>query len=218
MTTRPGEEVSLAYGTNPEVFYLCLGNLQKCFEAMRVLLIALAALFLFNCGGPEPRRPVKVSSGSFFKESVERNKALVALEEQAIRDIIATDTLQEYLSNPNGFWYYFETKNDTANYSPKTNDQILFSYNLMTLTGDTIYSAKDIGPTSYVVDKEQLFPGLQNAIKLLKINEKATFLFPSLQAYGYHGDGNLIGPKTPLRSSVELHTIIINLDSLNLKP
>ncbi|RDY61065.1 gliding motility-associated peptidyl-prolyl isomerase GldI [Flagellimonas nanhaiensis] len=185
---------------------------------MRVLLMIIAGLLFFNCGGPEPRRPIKVRSGSFFKESVERNKALVALEEQSIRNIIAKDTLQEYVSNPNGFWYYFETKNDTATYFPKTNDQVLFSYNLMTLAGDTIYSAKDIGPTSYVVDKEQLFPGLQNAVKLLKINEKATFLFPSLQAYGYHGDGNLIAPKTPLSSSVELHTIIINKDSLNLKP
>lgn len=184
---------------------------------MRAILIIMVML-LISCGGPEPRRPVKVKSGSFFKESVERNRALLVEEEAIIQDIIAKDSMHQYQNSPNGFWYYFETKNDTASYQPQTDDQILFSYNLISLENDTIYSAKELGPTSYVVDKEQLFKGLQSAVKLLKINERATFLFPSMQAYGYHGDGNRIGPKTPLKSTIELHTIIINQDSLNLKP
>ena len=181
---------------------------------MRISLILLLALIFVRCGGPEPRRPVEVKSGSFFKESVERNKALLAKEEKIIKDLMTKDTVHTYLASPNGFWYYMESVNDTAQYTPKTNDQILFSYNLMTLGNDTIYTAETLGPTSYVVDKEQMFPGLQQALKLLKINEKATFIFPSLQAYGYLGDGNAIGPRTPVKSSVELHTIIIANDSL----
>lgn len=182
---------------------------------MRLVLILLLALLVVNCGGPEPRRPVEVKSGSFYKESIERNKLLIAKEEALIKEIIAKDTAHSYQSNPNGFWYYFETKNDTATYAPKTGDQILFSYNLMGLDNDTIYTAEEIGPTSFVIDKQQLFPGLQNAVKLLKVNEKATFIFPSLQAYGYQGDNKAIGPMTPLKASVELHTIIINKDSIN---
>ena len=182
---------------------------------MRTAFVFLLALLCINCGGPEPRKPVEVKTGSFYKESIERNKKLLAEEENAIQQLIKKDTLHEYLASPNGFWYYFETKNDTATYLPKTNDQILFSYNLMTLNNDTIYTAKEIGPVSHVVDKQQLFPGLQNAVKLLKVSEKATFIFPSLQAYGYQGDNNAIGPRTPVKSSVELHTIIINKDSLN---
>ncbi len=182
---------------------------------MRTVLFLFVLVFFVNCRGPEPRRPVEVKSGSFFKESVERNKALLAEEEKLIKKIIEKDTLHEYSNSPNGFWYYFESKNDTATYAPKTDDQILFSYNLVTFANDTLYSMEEIGPTSYVVAKEQLFSGLQNAVKLLKINERATFLFPSLQAYGYHGDGDRIGPRTPLKSTVELHTIIIHQDSLN---
>ncbi|WP_375324956.1 gliding motility-associated peptidyl-prolyl isomerase GldI [Flagellimonas sp. GZD32] len=182
---------------------------------MRPVLVFLLALLFINCGGPEPRRPVEVKSGSYFKESIERNKQLLAIEEKLIEEIIQKDTLHEYLSSPNGFWYYFETKNDTATYLPKTGDQVLFSYNLMTLDNDTIYTADEIGTASYVIDKQQLFPGLQNALKLLKISEKASFLFPSPQAYGYQGDNNKIGPKTPLKSSVVLHTIIIDNDSIN---
>lgn len=182
---------------------------------MRFFLAVLLGVLFMGCGGPEPRRPVEVKSGSFYKESIERTKKLLAAEEKAIQEIMSKDTVHEYLSSPNGFWYYYETKNDTARYLPKTGDQILFSYNLMSLDNDTIYTSEEIGPTSHVIDKQQLFPGLQNAVKLLKINEKATFLFPSPLAYGYQGDNKAIGPKTPLKSSVELHTIIIANDSLN---
>ncbi len=185
---------------------------------MRPIFIIFMAIALVNCKGPEPRKPAEVKSGSFFKESVERSKILLAKEEALIKKIIENDTIHEYVASPNGFWYYFESKNDTATYLPKTNDQILFSYNLVSLGNDTIYKTQELGPTSYVIDKEQLFSGLQNAVKVLKINERATFLFPSLQAFGYHGDGNRIGPRTPLKSTVELHTIIINQDSLNLNP
>jgi len=182
---------------------------------MRIFLAVLVVAIFIGCQGPEPRRPVEVKTGSFFKESIERTKKLLAEEEKTIQAIIAKDTANEYVSSPNGFWYYYESKNDTATYLPRTGDQILFSYNLMTLDNDTIYSASDIGPTSHVIDKQQLFPGLQNAVKLLKINEKVTFLFPSPMAFGYQGDNKAIGPKTPLKSSVELHTIIIANDSLN---
>ncbi|MEX0315822.1 MAG: gliding motility-associated peptidyl-prolyl isomerase GldI [Allomuricauda sp.] len=185
---------------------------------MRNILFATLFLVLIGCGGPEPRKPVEVKSGSFFKESVERNKVLLDKEEKIIKEIITKDTSHTYLASPNGFWYYYENRNETSSYLPKTDDQILFSYNLMSFANDTIYTMEENGPTSYVIDKEQLFPGLQNALKLLKINERATFLFPSLQAYGYHGDGNKIGPITPIKSTIELHTIIINQDSLNLKP
>lgn len=184
---------------------------------MRIGCILCFIFLISGCKGPEPRKPVKVKSGSFFKQSVARNKLLLAEEEKVIKDIIAKDTLHEYVSDPNGFWYYYELKNDTAQYTPKTNDQILFSYNVRTLEDKILYNKQDIGPISYTVDKEQLFPGLQNAVKLLKINERINFIFPSLQAYGYLGDGNAIGPKTPIQASVELYTIIIDPDSLNLK-
>src|SRR5690606_35953285 len=182
---------------------------------MKTALLIVLALLLVHCKGPEPRKPESVQSGSYYKESIERSKKLLARDEQAIREIIERDSVHEYLTSPNGFWYYYEKVNDTARYLPREGDQILFSHTLMTLGGDTIYTAAELGPTSHVVDKQQLFPGLQNAVKLLKIHEKATFLFPSIQAYGYQGDNKAIAPLTPLRASVELHTIIIHKDSLN---
>jgi hypothetical protein len=57
---------------------------------MRYPIIFLGALFLVlgSCKGPEPRKPVQQKSGSFFKESIERNRKLLAEEENMIQEII----------------------------------------------------------------------------------------------------------------------------------
>lgn len=171
---------------------------------MKQLTILLLLFAMVSCGGPEPRKPVKVKSGSYFTESVERSKKLLAKEEAMIKTIIDNDTAIDYSSNPNGFWYHIEVKNDTATYLPKNDDEVIVTYNLMTLNNDTLYSSADIGRVRLMVDKVQLFPGMRSAIKHLKEGERGTFLFPSSLAFGYHGDGEKIAPMTPIKSTVTL--------------
>lgn len=182
---------------------------------MKKLLPILAILLVFACKEPEPRRPVEVKSGSFLKETVERNKQILNAEEALIAKIIEKDTANQYQESASGFWYYYEKQNDTSTYTPKPEDGVLLSYNVLTLTNDTIYSEDDIGLVPYVVDKQQLFPGLRNAVKLLKLGERATFLFPSSLGYGYHGDNDRIAPLTPLKSTVEILEIKKQKDSIN---
>lgn len=180
----------------------------------RILFITILS-FLVSCRGPEPRQPVQVKSGSFYKVSIDRSKKILAQEEAIIKRIIAKDTLSSYASSDNGFWYTYETKNEESDYTLKTDDEVLLTYCLMTFNGDTIYSKDAIGLVQHAIDKSQLFPGLRNGIKLLKEGEKATFLFPSSQAYGYKGDDDKIGPQTPIKASLELLRIIKKRDTLN---
>ena len=77
-------------------------------------------------------------------------------------------------------------------------------YNVISFSNDTVYSKADIGTVTYKVDKQDLFPGLRNSIKLMKENESATFLFPSSLAYGYHGDSNKIGINIPIKSTITI--------------
>ena len=183
---------------------------------MRKVLFSLLLLsLLVACGEPEPRKPVQVKSGSFFKESVERSKKILEMETGVIQKLIERDSLKEYFPSTNGFWFAYETKKDSMGYLPKTNDVLLLTFNIMSLGGDTIYRSNDIGLVEHAVDKSQLFPGLRNAVKLLQKGEKATFIFPSGQGYGYKGDGDKIGPNIPIKSSV--HILEIKKDSSNIK-
>lgn len=181
----------------------------------KYLFLLFSLLILGACGGPEPRKPVQVKSGSFYKASVERSKRILEVETKVIQELIEKDSLQEYLTSTSGFWYTYEIEKDSLTYLPNTNDILLLTYNIMSLKGDTIYKTGDIGLVEHAVDKSQLFPGLRNAVKLLEKDEKATFIFPSGQAYGYKGDNNKIGPNIPIKASVTI--LEIKKDSSNIK-
>jgi len=171
---------------------------------MKSIVLIFLLIGLYSCGGPEPRKPVQQKGGSFFKASVERSKKLLLAEEQKIQEIIQNDSLKHYNHSATGSWYHYKVVNETSDYTPKTDDLVVMTYNLLTLENDTIYSEDEIGTITYKVDKQELFQGLRDAIKLLKENEKATFLFPSSIAYGYHGDDNKIGTNVPLKSTISI--------------
>ncbi|MEQ8219737.1 MAG: gliding motility-associated peptidyl-prolyl isomerase GldI [Arenibacter sp.] len=175
---------------------------------MKHLILLLLILAFSSCNGPEPRKPVKVKTGSILQKSVERNKDLLAKEEKQIMEIIKNDSLNTYFSSGIGSWYHYMVKNDQTDYLPKTDDLVTLQYNVMTFNNDTIYSKENIGTITYKVDKQDLFPGLRNSIKLLKEKESATFLFPSSLSYGYHGDNNKIGVNVPIKSTIT----ILNID------
>lgn len=171
---------------------------------MRLVPIILLVLLISSCKGPEPRRPVQTKSGSFFKASIERSRKLLEDEENKIQEIIKLDSLKHYTHSSFGSWYHYLAVNDSTTYTPKTDDLVVFNYDILTLDNDTIYSIKDIGVVTYKVDKQELFQGLRDAVKLLKVNERATFLFPSSLAFGYHGDENKIGSNVPLKSTITI--------------
>jgi gliding motility-associated peptidyl-prolyl isomerase len=171
---------------------------------MKRSLMLLLLIVLAGCEGPVPRKPVKVKSGSFIKESVERNKQLLAEEEKLIQDIILKDSLHTYSASADGSWYYLENKNEESSVTAQTDDVITFTYNMLSLGNDTIYSEEELGIQEYKVDKQDLFPGLRSSLKLLKEGEKATFLFPSSMVYGYLGDKNKIGINVPIKSTITI--------------
>ncbi|MCW5515832.1 gliding motility-associated peptidyl-prolyl isomerase GldI [Muriicola sp. Z0-33] len=176
--------------------------------------LLLFCIGIIACQGPEPRRPVKVKTGSFMKESAERSRQLLAQEEGIIQGIIKNDSLNQYLNSTSGSWYYYNVKVPTSSPTPKPDDLVTMAYNVLSFENDTIYSAEEIGIKKYKVDKQELFPGLRNAVKLLKEGETATFLFPSARAYGYHGDNKKIGTNVPIKSTISIFKIEQEQDSI----
>lgn len=170
----------------------------------------LLIIFAFTgCKSPEARRPVTRSSGSFINESVMRNRELVAREEAAILEHIERDSTQEYIASNSGFWYYYNQKStdSTDTETPEFGDVVRFDYSIKNLDGDVIYAEGEIPTKRYAMDKEELFGGLREGLKLMKEGEVVTFVFPSHKAFGYYGDKNRIGTNVPIITKVKLHTI-----------
>jgi len=168
-------------------------------------LLTIAILALVSCKQQQARMPVSRSSGEFLNASVERNKKLIKGEEGKIDSIIKSNPNVKYLTSQKGYWYYYETKNETDTLRPKKGDVANFDYEIKDLDGNVIYSQLELKPQTYVVDKQNIMMGLRHGIKLMHKNETVTFLFPSHMAFGYHGDNRRIGTNEPLICTVTLN-------------
>lgn len=152
----------------------------------------------------DARKPISQSTGSFMKKSIARNKKLVANEETQIEALIKSKPNVKYIASTKGYWYTYETKNDIDYLTPKKGDVAFFDYEIKDLNGTVIYSELELRPQIYYVDKQNIMMGLRDGIKLMRKNEKVSFLFPSNMGYGYHGDDKKIGTNQPLICTVTL--------------
>jgi gliding motility-associated peptidyl-prolyl isomerase len=148
--------------------------------------------------------PESVQSGSFLKESAERNRKLNQKETAQIQKIINNNPEHSYIASESGFWYYYNIQAGTENMTPQFGDLVNFNYNISDLNGTEIYANTN---KTYVMDKEELFTGLREGLKLMKPGDQVTFIFPSQKAFGYYGDDNKIGTNIPLICEVTLNTI-----------
>ena len=174
----------------------------------KLVITALALLAFIGCKTPEARKPVSIKTGSFIDVSVERNKKLNAQEQAAIKQIMAQED-EDYIASESGFWYYYNTKVEIDSLrTPDFGDIVNYDYDVKSLNGSIIYSKSDIKTQTYTMDKEELFTGLREGLKLMKTGE--TVIFPSQKAYGYYGDENKIGRNTPLICEVTVNSITQN--------
>lgn len=171
-----------------------------------ILILFFATVLMAGCKQhQEARKPVSQSSGSFMKQSIARNKKIIAGEEDQIEAIIKKDPSKKYIASQKGYWYYYETKNLTDSLTPKKGDIAFFDYEVKDLNGNIIYSQAELEPQIYKVDKQEIMMGLRDGIKLMRKTEKVHFLFTSHMGYGFHGDNNKIGTNQPLYCTVTLN-------------
>jgi len=171
------------------------------------LLFIFIMLIMVSCKQTEARRPKKHGTTNFYKEVIEKNKKLNALEKKRLEKLISLDTIQKYHSSANGFWYTYHKKDTLSTSKPKFEDLVQIEYNIADINGNIIYDTQE---RVYKIDKEDFIPALQDGIKLMKKGETITFVIPSYRAFGVVGDGNKITVNQPIKSTVTLIDIKSN--------
>lgn len=173
----------------------------------KYIMMAVIAL-CFACKSPEARRPVSASSGTFIKDSAERNKKLLEQERDLFKQLIQQDTVNDFIVSDNGFWYAYNTKVEADSLkTPKFGDIVNFDYDVRDINGNYIYKKNELKTRNYAMDQQELFTGLREGLKLMKAGETVTFLFPSQKAFGYYGDERKIGTNVPLICEVTVNSI-----------
>lgn len=185
---------------------------MKQFPYYLVFLLVM----LQGCNTPEPRRPLQVRSGSFIQQSVERSKKLLEQEEKTIEVLIRRDSTNTYQRSANGYWFTVLERDSSLletnafELLPVKGDRTTIRLVYQKLNGAPYYSADTL---RYYVDEQAVFQGLQSGIKQMYPGDKIRFFFPSALAFGYPGDGDLIGPNRPIRAEIEMLELIKTQDS-----
>lgn len=185
------------------------------------LIIFSAVILLFSCQKTLIRKPISHNTGvSFFEESIQLQKELIAKEELAFKKIITKDTVHQYKASPFGFWYYYNKKTPNNSKKPISGSEVIINYEIRALNNTLLLSAQELGSKNQIeeeknvedrflkVDGEDFLLGLHEGIKLMKQGEIITFLMPSNKAFGTVGFGDIIAPNQPLIIQVELKQII----------
>lgn len=174
------------------------------------IVTILGLLLVFACKSPEARQPITKKSGSFIQESAERNIKLNQAEGDRIKEILSILPDSSYVSSESGFWYRYVNRVEEDTLKPEFGDLVKYNLTVRNLDSTLIYSEKELGERSYLMDKAELFTGLREGLKLMKPSETVIFYFPSQKAYGYYGDDNRIGTNQPLICEVTLNSIFKN--------
>ena len=174
---------------------------------MRYVSLLCVLLLGISCSETVARRPVSQSSGTYINnETIARNKERIAQEEAFIKKYIDSDTLNQYTSSNNGFWYTYIDRDTLGLQTPQIGDLVLFKYNLARINGDVLVNTESLGNTVTQIDQsnQELISGIREGLKLMKEGETISFLFPSHKAFGYYGYEDVIPTNTPIRSTITL--------------
>jgi FKBP-type peptidyl-prolyl cis-trans isomerase len=155
-----------------------------------------------GCNRETQQHPEKVEHPEQYNEQLLNvNKGMVAKESEEIENYIKRHNWQMQ-STGTGLRYqiYQQGSGEAATIGKIA----VLKYTLNLLDGTECYSSEKTGPKEFRIGKGGVESGLEEGIKLLKVGDKAKFIFPPHLAHGLTGDDDKIPARATLIYDVEL--------------
>lgn len=167
-----------------------------------ILLTILATILMQSCGnGKQPKNGlVPMSEESLIKA----NKGLVAIDKERI-EAYAKRHNWDMQTTQTGLWH--QTYEHGTGDSARTGSVAHINYSVSLLNGTLCYTSDSTGTKEFLIGQGGVESGLEEAITMMRVGDKAHFIMPPHLAHGLLGDGD----KIPARA-----TIVYNVELLNL--
>lgn len=168
---------------------------------MKKMFYFLILIALVSCGS-EPEKPKEkplewdqYKSSQFNKSLAERE----AIDIQLFLEMRPNWKMQETGSGLR-IWIYEHGEGDM----PKPDDIATITYDITLLNGDSCYRTEIDEYEEVRVDRSDLETGVQEALKLMHVGDKAKLIVPSHLGHGLLGDLKKIPPLKSLVIDIEL--------------
>lgn len=159
-----------------------------------IYILLLVTVFV-SCGEeeiPEEQNPVDWTKDDSY--NLGRNVA--ANEEIKIRLFLEMHKDWELTQTGTGLRYYIYEKGEGP--TPKRKQTAQIEYVVSLLDGTECYRTEDDEYEELLVDRSDIETGVQEALKLLNVGDRAKLIIPSHIGHGLLGDRDKIPPLTTL--------------------
>jgi FKBP-type peptidyl-prolyl cis-trans isomerase len=166
------------------------------------LITIMACGMLMGCNHQKQTKDVSLVDPARLNEDlISVNKRVVNIEDQQIRDYISR---QGWRMNETGTGLRYLIYHKGNGPKPKQGEIVSFRYEIRLINGELIYSSNELGLKTFRVGSGGVESGLEEAVLLLSLGDKAKLVLPSHLAYGLLGDQNKVPGKASLIYDLEL--------------
>ena len=159
-------------------------------------------VLLFSCED-EVIQPVDIEWTK--QQSTDLNKELAIQEELDILFYLEMHQDWKMTKTGSGLQIYIYEEGDIdTSFHPKSGHIAMVEYKIVQLDGTVCDETKDDEYVDFKVDNSEIESGVQEAIKLMSLGDRAKLIIPSHIAHGLIGDLDKIPPLTTLVMDIHL--------------
>lgn len=164
--------------------------------------MALSGLTLFSCGNDNVyNTPIPAIKDTLKEPLMKVNKKISESEK---RDIDAFVKRKGWPMTETGTGLMYSVYRQGNGPKIESGDLVVVEFEISLLNGKLCYSSEETGPGEFVVDHDHVESGLHEAMKYLKVGDKAKIIIPSHLAFGLAGDMDQIPPLSPIVYDLEV--------------
>jgi len=168
---------------------------------MKYLLVALA-LLIMSCHGQHPESRTEHITEEKLKEPlIDANKLRIKKEDLRIAAFIKR---KRWDMQTSGTGLRYSIYQNGAGELPVEGSTVIINYELLLMDGTLCYSSDSNGTKGIRLGKSEVENGLDEALRLMRVGDKAKIIIPSHLAFGLMGDGDRIPSYAVLIYDLEL--------------
>ncbi len=164
-----------------------------------ILLVGLSILYASCSSDTDSER--MIDGQQFMSRLESANKVLLEVEKQEINDFINRYNWEMEETGSGLHYHIYAPSNGAAAEVGKT---AVIKYDIYLLNGELVYSSEQLGNKTFKIGQGGVESGLEEAILLLRLGEKARFIMPAHLAHGVPGDGVKIPRQASILYDVQL--------------
>ena len=164
---------------------------------------------LFACNESYQNRIIKPTNDHQVDFFIDANRLIIKHEEQYIDSLLRQSTLN-FTKDSIGIRLIIDKNNQhDSNIFPQNGDVVTIAYDCVLFDKYNLLEQNEIVDTiSFQIGYSKQMRGLNYAIKLLEVGDKAKIIIPSYLGFGMSGYGKEVPPYS---------TLLLNVNLLNIK-